>query len=160
MEEQESQRVDAAGSRSVLRREVRTSWREFVVEATTDADGTVSITVQGRDVQGGVTTRLDAVVARGDLHALAQVFGGELRTIGAWSRAPHESYADLVNRVRQAHGKAYAPWTADEERTMLARFRAGASVVDLSQQLGRSPSAVYSRLVQLGEIEAVRVGPA
>jgi hypothetical protein len=116
--------------------------------------GALQVSVTSRDEQGRVATELRGAIDRRDLHPLAHVLGGELRTLGAWERMPQESYEEMVTRVRRTHGNAYTPWRADEERDLLVRFRAGASLPELSQALGRSPTALYGRLVQLGEIDA------
>lgn len=54
-----------------------------------------------------------------------------------------------VASLRQSHGKAYAPWTEDEERDLRSRHQAGESVGAIAAQLGRKPGAIRSRLKKL-----------
>jgi len=63
---------------------------------------------------------------------------------------PAKSYD--VATLRQSHGKAYAPWTEDEERNLRRRHRAGESVGAIAAELGRKPWAIRSRLKKLALI--------
>ncbi|MFN9132663.1 MAG: hypothetical protein ACK5XO_08275 [Phycisphaerales bacterium] len=45
--------------------------------------------------------------------------------------------------------KAYAPWTPDADRRLLARAAEGASIHVLAVEFGRKPSAIRSRLGHL-----------
>jgi ATP-dependent DNA helicase PIF1 len=64
--------------------------------------------------------------------------------------SPAKSYD--VARLRQSHGKAYAPWTEDEERDLRRRHQAGESVGAIAVELGRKPGAIRSRLKKLALI--------
>jgi hypothetical protein len=57
-----------------------------------------------------------------------------------------------VAALRQSHGKAYAPWTEDEERDLRRRHQAGESVGAIAAELGRKPGAIRSRLKKLALI--------
>jgi len=57
-----------------------------------------------------------------------------------------------VATLRQSHGKAYAPWTEDEERDLRRRHQAGETVGAIAAQLGRKPGAIRSRLKKLALI--------
>lgn len=57
-----------------------------------------------------------------------------------------------VAALRQSHGKAYAPWTEDEERDLRRRHQAGDSVSAIAERLGRKPGAIRSRLKKLALI--------
>jgi ATP-dependent DNA helicase PIF1 len=57
-----------------------------------------------------------------------------------------------VAALRQSHGKAYAPWTEDEERDLRRRHQAGETVSAIAAKLGRKPGAIRSRLKKLALI--------
>jgi len=57
-----------------------------------------------------------------------------------------------VARLRQSHGKAYVPWTEDEERDLRRRHQAGEPVRAIAESLGRKPGAIRSRLKKLALI--------
>jgi hypothetical protein len=54
------------------------------------------------------------------------------------------------------HGNAYLPWSATEEQQLVAHFRAGVTIPDLSTEFRRSTGAIRGRLEQLGEIAPAR----
>lgn len=51
-------------------------------------------------------------------------------------------------------GKAGMPWTADEDRDLLAAFDSGRSEKELAAEHRRTPNAIRSRLLRYGRIEA------
>ena len=57
-----------------------------------------------------------------------------------------------VERIRETHKSAYAPWTEDEERDLTRRHQAGESVGAIAEKLGRKPGAIRSRLKKLALI--------
>jgi ATP-dependent DNA helicase PIF1 len=57
-----------------------------------------------------------------------------------------------VASLRQSHGKAYAPWTEEEERDLRKRHQAGEKVSAIAEGLGRKPGAIRSRLKKLALI--------
>jgi ATP-dependent DNA helicase PIF1 len=57
-----------------------------------------------------------------------------------------------VAALRQSHGKAYAPWTEDEERDLRRRHQAGETVGAIAAKLSRKPGAIRSRLKKLALI--------
>ena len=66
--------------------------------------------------------------------------------------APQESY---MNRQRRLHRNAYAKWTGEDDRTLQARFMAGASVSELAAAFNRNEGAIRSRLRKLGSTTPV-----
>jgi len=64
--------------------------------------------------------------------------------------SPAKSYD--VAALRQSHGKAYAPWTEDEERDLRRHHQAGETVGAIAERLGRKPGAIRSRLKKLALI--------
>jgi hypothetical protein len=79
--------------------------------------------------------------------------------VAAWQKHPRQSYADIIEQARRTHGNAYLPWSASEEQQLIAQFRAGVTIPQLSTQLSRSAGAIRGRLEQLGEIAPARADP-
>jgi hypothetical protein len=120
----------------------RIGTRNFQVDVATAAGGRIRLTAVSRDSTGALRSQIDASIATDDLNLLAQVLGGELKTLAAWQKRPSQSYADMIEQARRMHGNAYLPWSASGEQ-LVAQFRAG----------------VPGRLEQLGEIAPVRADP-
>jgi ATP-dependent DNA helicase PIF1 len=68
-------------------------------------------------------------------------------------RAAADDRAYVVADVRKTHAKAYARWTADEEKELATRFKAGEKVKDIAERLGRERGGVSSRLKKLGLLD-------
>jgi hypothetical protein len=56
---------------------------------------------------------------------------------------------DTQSENRRRYPNAYAPWTQADDRRLLTRFRAGASMDELTLEFGRNPGAINSRLARL-----------
>ncbi|MBA3562965.1 MAG: hypothetical protein H0W33_02940 [Gammaproteobacteria bacterium] len=75
-------------------------------------------------------------------------------------RALHDAVAALEmsrERKRRQHdlpGKAGAPWSETEDEQLGAGFDGGASVAELAKMHERTRSAIHSRLVKLGKLDA------
>jgi hypothetical protein len=54
-----------------------------------------------------------------------------------------------IERARQRHGNAFAAWTPDEERRLLAAADAGRDLDELAREHGRSRRALEMRLEKL-----------
>jgi hypothetical protein len=154
-----SRRSASEATTITSRREVRTGTRTFQVDIATAADGRIGLTVVSRDSTGALHSEIDATIATDDLNLLAQVLGGELKTLAAWQKRPRESYADIIEQARRTHGNAYLPWSASEEQQLVSQFRAGVTIPQLSTELSRSAGAIRGRLEQLGELAPVRADP-
>ena len=63
--------------------------------------------------------------------------------------AKTEEKAFSVNAVREDHPKAYARWTAQEEKELTALFRAGTTVKEIAQRMERKRGGISSRLKKL-----------
>ena len=59
-----------------------------------------------------------------------------------------------VEEKRRNHGRAYKLWTAEEENELKQGYSQGRGVKDLAEQHGRAPTAIISRLYQLGVVKA------
>jgi hypothetical protein len=62
---------------------------------------------------------------------------------------PKTGHNERLVAIRNKYPNAYKPWTETEEVQLERRFRSGASYEELSQLLGRQPSAIRSRVKKL-----------
>jgi len=81
-----------------------------------------------------------------DLH---RALGAVLELLGR--KEPKKSYT--VSRKRCDHPRAYEPWTEEEQERLQQGYAQGEGVHQLAEQLARAPTAVLSRLYQLGMIK-------
>jgi hypothetical protein len=58
-----------------------------------------------------------------------------------------------IEKLRERHPKAYAPWTDDDDRILAAMHEEGASTAELCDRFGRQPGSIRSRLRKLGLID-------
>jgi hypothetical protein len=72
-----------------------------------------------------------------------------VRALGAAVRALERTERQDRRRGR-VPSKAMAPWTAHDDRRLLAGFDAGQAPRDLAAEHQRSPKAIKARLVRLG----------
>lgn len=54
-----------------------------------------------------------------------------------------------VDKVRETHGEAYAPWSDEQDRELLKMYEAGDSAEEIAAQFGRTKGAIQSRLKRL-----------
>ena len=67
----------------------------------------------------------------------------------AESAGTRKNYEERLGEIKQAHPKAYQPWTSEEDVRLTERFRSGASVEQLAREFQRQPGAIRSRLAKL-----------
>jgi len=58
--------------------------------------------------------------------------------------------------MREAHPRAYEPWTRQESNGLIEMFRSGTSVKDLAERIGRGEGAIRARLEKLGLLKPRR----
>lgn len=58
-----------------------------------------------------------------------------------------------VREIRKKYPKAYAPWTAGEDRKLLEKCKTGISARELAKIFGRQPGAIRSRLEKLNNYQ-------
>jgi ATP-dependent DNA helicase PIF1 len=101
-----------------------------------------------------------AAIAAIDASGLAQSQQGFLTTCHirtgqpgsaapARPRMPWTPQGTALDAIRAIHGKAYAPWSAEEETDLKRRHHAGETVEAIAASLGRKPGAIRSRLKKL-----------
>lgn len=54
-----------------------------------------------------------------------------------------------IEKIKENHPNAYEPWTIDEDEKLVALFREGKSVQELSQLFGRTKGAIRARINRL-----------
>ena len=83
------------------------------------------------------------------LQSLEALFDNHSMSLGDAKSEPGSSY---IRQIREAHPRAYAPWSVAEEQKLTGLFKAGQSINDMASRLERRPSAIRSRLKRLGLI--------
>ena len=139
------------------RDELEVSGRLFRVEGRTapvgPADG-YDVRIVADDVGTG-PIELRASVPAADLTVLgevtSQVLAGLGRLAGA-TPAGNDRFRVRVATDRQRHPNAWTAWTPDDAARVLAGYRAGTTVEELAEELGRKPRAVISRLIKHGMV--------
>ena len=58
-----------------------------------------------------------------------------------------------VETIREKHVNAYRPWQFDEETSLISHYKAGKTIQEISNFLGRKTGAIRSRLAKLQLIE-------
>ncbi len=56
------------------------------------------------------------------------------------------NWTEKIAKMRETHPNAYKPWAAADDATLKTGFMNGASVGDLSKQLGRHEGSISMRL--------------
>jgi len=64
-------------------------------------------------------------------------------------RRNRPSYGEFIDRQRQSHSQAYAPWTPDLDRSLMTHFNRGRSPEELAEMFGRSKRAILIRIGKL-----------
>ena len=63
------------------------------------------------------------------------------------------SEQNVAGRTQSSRQNAGKPWSAEEDRQLLASFDAGLTIKQLAEQHGRGASGIEARLVKLGRLE-------
>lgn len=64
--------------------------------------------------------------------------------------AARPSGISSMEKAKQNHPRAYAPWSEDEDTELKTLHAAGRSTQEVADKLQRQPGAIRSRLVKLG----------
>jgi hypothetical protein len=59
----------------------------------------------------------------------------------------------LKQKVRERYPNAWQKWSTSEERDLNSKFAAQKSFVEIANEMGRQPSAIFGRLKKLGLID-------
>lgn len=71
------------------------------------------------------------------------------KTFKSKSKRSNMPTPDHVKQIRRTHRMAYEPWTKKEDGKLIAMFRQGKNVNELSQIFGRTRGAIKSRINKL-----------
>jgi hypothetical protein len=123
--------------------------RTFYLDLKQDDDGGRYLSISEIDKRG--TDRSRILIDESHLAKLHQAIGTILERLN--SKPKSESYT--LEEKRREHRRAYEAWTAREEHRLRDAYQSGATIGDLAEEFGRAPTAVLSRLYQLG---VIRVG--
>ena len=59
-------------------------------------------------------------------------------------------YQTRITRIKEAHPRAYEPWSTEEEDSLRSLYQQGVSQRDIAARLHRQPGAIASRMAKLG----------
>src|SRR3569832_1586755 len=99
--------------------------------------------VQGVDPTTGAELEAGTVLQRADVLRALLAGGAALEQISA-----------RAQRRAQLPENVGLPWSADEERTLVAEFQSGDTLPDIAAKHGRTLRAIEARLERLGLITA------
>ena len=64
---------------------------------------------------------------------------------------PPKDYHERIREIKKGSPKAYEPWTLDEEQKLIALYKNGAKIKEISEQLQRQTGAIRARLKKIEE---------
>jgi hypothetical protein len=130
-----------------LDRQLTVGETQFLITATGAIDTRIQLAVVGCGRDGRVASEISGGISPQDLPAIADVLTSTLAGLVAL----HQQHRVAVARRRAVkHGLR---WTAEEDRSLIARHRAGVPHKELTAEFGRSPASIRARLERLGELE-------
>jgi hypothetical protein len=106
------------------------------------------------EITGGLNGEIEVLELLPAASALSSMFGGVAVAVGAARAGKNFD----VKQARRRYPKAYQGWTKFEEKRLLERYRAGATVEELSKEFSRQPGGIRSRLAKLG-LEQLEAAP-
>ncbi|GIJ30504.1 hypothetical protein Vqi01_56660 [Micromonospora qiuiae] len=146
---------EAIQDRTRIHRQIRRNGRIYEITASTTADERLALEFSSCNDDGGeLITHLSGEIPPEDLAVAADVLQAVLSGLASIYGTPGDGRAYTVAQKRLRHPNAYARWTEEEENRLRERFRAGATVTQLSKEFGRVEGGIRSRLVRLGELPA------
>lgn len=129
----------------VIVREATIEGQNFRVRASLLDGDRVEIDFASAD-SGGLAGEVSVADLLPATAALSALFGGVAVAV---QRARAARLVD-AGEVRRRFPQAYRSWSGDEEERLLARYRNGATVEELSLEFGRQPGGIRARLAKLG----------
>ena len=63
-----------------------------------------------------------------------------------------------VKELQKPHPRAYAPWTEEEDKMLIANYKAGKTIEELMEPFGRQRGGIESRLKKLGMFSDILCG--
>jgi hypothetical protein len=57
-----------------------------------------------------------------------------------------------VEKIRETYPNAFKPWTPEDDKNLIAKFKEGLEMVELAQVFQRGPGGIEARLRTLGVV--------
>lgn len=145
-----------------VRRRLMLDRRSYDVTAFDDGSGVVGLRLVGWD-SGYVFTELIAELPTGDAGDVGQLLASALAGFRGDGSPPDTAamagwvpYDRRPRQPRSTAPKSGQPWEPADLELLVRRFHEGASITDLTVELGRTDGAIRQRLQLIGE---TRPGP-
>lgn len=143
---------EALRDQTRIHRQIRRNGRIYELTASATADERLALEFSSCNDDGELISHLGGEIPPEDLMVAADVLQAVLRGLASIYGTPEDSRAYTVAQKRLRHPNAYAKWTEEEEGRLRERFRAGATIAQLSKEFGRVEGGIRSRLERLGEL--------
>lgn len=138
-------------SSEIMNIKVAAGSRTLYLELTENADSTRFLSIS--EVRSGSCGERSRILVDEefvpDLH---RALGAVLEMIGR-KTPPQKQKSHTLEEKRREHSRAYEPWTDEEEKQVREEYTRGLGIERLAEQVGRKPTAVLSRLYQMGVIK-------
>jgi hypothetical protein len=138
---------DAPPPQLSLERRVTVGATEFLITADGELDTRIRLAVVCCGPDGGSTSEISGGISPRDLSAVAEVL---TQTLAGLVALHQEHRVSVARRRAVKHG---VRWSAEDDETLVARHRAGASPRELTVEFGRSLGSIRARLEHLGEAD-------
>lgn len=148
---------EAIQDQTRIHRQIRRNGRIYEVTASATADERLALNFSSCNDDGELISHLSGEIPPEDLAVAADVLQSILHGLASIYGTPGDGRAYTVAQKRLRHPNAYARWTEEEEERLRERFRAGATISQLSKDFGRVEGGIRSRLVRLGELPPATV---
>lgn len=152
MVETDSLSDEAPSLQMTFEREVVEGDRAYHITATAMADGRTAVCLRSGPADAPDFNELSGVIAREDLAMIARAFKPELAGIAAWHgiTLDDRERSARLDEVRRRHPNAFAPWTKEQEQTLLELHSVGIPRREIAKQMGRPIGGIHRRLEKLG----------
>ncbi|MCO8271538.1 hypothetical protein M1L60_13140 [Actinoplanes sp. TRM 88003] len=134
-----------ANDRLVITRDMLINERRCTLRVTV-ADGTASVSFDATEVDASTVGNLHGTIALGDLVPVTRALTMTLSSAAKALGLTKSEYAAELDEVRRSHTRAGQPWSADEDARLIERYRASASLLELSNEFERNIGGIASRL--------------
>lgn len=145
--------------RAEIRQELRLGGRLFELELTPSGDDRVRVELIAANADGEIITSLGGVLPAGDLPiaatALSRLMASAAAILGL--ETPQAKPSPATPRSAK-YPNTGTLWDPADDAALTEAFRAGTDVAALAERFGRRRSAIRSRLVKHGLMDAEEAG--
>jgi hypothetical protein len=137
-----------------LDRRVLLGETDYQVTAFPTDDRRIDLCIVSSDGDGRVVSEISGGLAPADLPGLTDVLVSTLAGLIAMTRPPLPlpAPAQPAPGGRGRSPNQGARWSGPDDERLVARYRAGARLSELTEEFGRSTGGIRSRLEHLGEL--------